>query len=226
MIIDTHCHLSKQDYDIDNYIKEAIKSSVKYLIVSGCTKDSIIESIDIAKKYKNVLLTIGFHPTENITDEDLIFLKDCIKSNKIIGIGEIGLDYHYDNTNKINQQKYFEKQLKIAKEFNLPVVIHSRDAFLDTYNILKKYNVKGIIHCFGGSYEEAVKYIELGFKIGIGGIVTFKNSDLDKVVEKIGINNIVLETDSPYLAPTPVRGSINTSKNLVHIVSKISDIIS
>ena len=228
MFIDTHCHLSVEDYDnIDEIIYENRKANIEKIIISGCTKESIIESIELSNEYDDVYLTIGYHPSEAsiITDSDIDLFEDQLKSNKIVGIGEIGLDYHYGDDNIDKQKELFRRQMSIAEKLHLPVVIHSRDATLDTINILKEFpNVKGDIHCFSGSYETAMIYISMGYKIGIGGVVTFKNSKLSEVVKKIGLNNIILETDSPYLTPEPYRGKKNTSKYIVNIAEKLSEI--
>ncbi len=196
MYIDTHCHLSKEDYDdIDLVIKENKENKVNRIIISGCTKDSIVESIDLVNKYEDIYLTIGYHPSEvnEITDKDLELLEEQIKSNsKIVGVGEIGLDYHYGKEDIELQKELFRKQMTLAERLHLPVVIHSRDATEDTINILKEFpNVIGDIHCFSGSLETAKIYISMGYKIGIGGVVTFKNSNLYKVVEEIGVENII-----------------------------------
>ena len=135
------------------------------------------------------------------------------------------MDYHYGKDNIDSQKKLFIYQLELAKKYNLPVVIHSRDATQDTIDILKSYNLKGDIHCFSGSLEIAKVYISMGYYLGIGGVVTFKNSNLYKVIEKIGLDNVVLETDSPYLSPEPFRGTKNSSKNIPIIANKISDIL-
>ena len=225
MFIDTHCHLSLEDYDdINKVILENRSNNVSKIIISGCTAESILESIDITSKYDDVFVTIGFHPSEaTITTEKELNMLDKFKEfNKVVGIGEIGLDYHYGKEDKEKQIELFSKQLKFAEENNFPVVIHSRDAVEDTINILKQYKVRGIIHCFSGSIETAKRYVSMGYLLGIGGVVTFKNSNLYKVVEEVGLENIVLETDSPYLAPEPCRGSQNSSKYLVYIVEKIA----
>ena len=227
MFIDTHCHLSREDYDdIDKVIKEDKEAGVDKIVVSGCSRESIDEVMSFKDKYDMVYVTIGYHPeyADNVRENDLDFLENLLSEKKIVGIGEIGLDYHYTKDNKDKQIWLFEEQLKIAEEFNLPVVIHSRDATQDTINTLKKYNVKGIIHCFNGSLETANIYINMGFLLGIGGVVTFKNSKLKDVVKEISIESIVLETDSPYLTPVPFRGKINSSKYLEFIANFIADI--
>ncbi len=230
MFIDTHCHISKDDYDdIDLLIKENRDAGIDKIIVSGCTKESIIETLDLSEKYKDMYVTIGYHPSEAsiTTDVDLKELEEQIKnSTKVVGIGEIGLDYHYGKEDIDLQKDLFRKQMKIAEQYKLPVVIHSRDATEDTINILKEFpNVIGDIHCFSGSVETARIYVSMGYKLGIGGVVTFKNSNLYKIVEDIGIKNILLETDAPYLTPVPYRGKQNSSKYIPFIAKKVSDIL-
>ena len=227
MYIDTHCHLSMEDYlDIDKVIEENKNALVEKIVVSGCSRKSIDEVMNLKDKYDMVYVTIGYHPeyADTVTESDLDYLKSLLGEKKVVGIGEIGLDYHYTKENKDKQIWLFEEQLKIADAFNLPVVIHSRDATMDTINTLKKYKVKGIIHCFSGSLETANIYISMGFLLGIGGVVTFKNSKLKDVVKEVPLESIVLETDSPYLAPVPFRGKINSSKYLEYIANFIADI--
>lgn len=228
MFIDTHCHLSKEYYEnIEEIINKARNNNVNTLIISGCDKKGIIEGLELINKYPNIYMTIGFHPSEvdTTTDEDLIWLEELIKSNeKIIGVGEIGLDYYWVKDNKEEQRTLFKKQLDIATKLNLPIVIHSREATQETYDILKEYNLNGIIHCYSGSIEMAKEYIKLGYKIGIGGVVTFKNTNLVEVVKAISINDITLETDSPYLAPTPYRGKQNSPEYIPIIANKIAEI--
>ncbi len=217
MFIDTHCHLSKKDYeDISKVIEDNRNANVLRIIISGCTREDLDETIEIISNYPDVYATIGYHPEEadNIEKQDLVKLEQLLSLEKIIGIGEIGLDYHYSSENKEKQKQLFEYQLSLAEKYNLPVVIHTRDANNDTINILKKYNVKGIIHCFSGSYETACQYISMGFLLGIGGVITFKNCHLKDTVKKLSLKNIVLETDSPYLSPVPYRGKVNSSKNI------------
>lgn len=228
MFIDTHCHLSIEDYDnIDSVIKDNLEAGVKKIIVSACNKRTLNAALDLSSKYDCVYVTLGYHPEEAslVTNEDLEILKKLLKTCKVVGVGEIGLDYHYGKENIELQKQLFEKQLSIAEELKLPVVIHSRDAVSDTINILKKYKVIGVIHCFSGSFETASIYIKMGFKLGIGGVVTFKNSNLYTVVSRVGIDNIVLETDAPYLTPEPYRGKQNSSKYIPIIAEKIAQIL-
>ena len=225
MYIDTHCHLSSEDYDdIDNVIEDNKKALVDKIVVSGCSRESIEEVMVLKEKYNMIYVTIGYHPeyADIITLDDLDYLKGLLKESKVVGIGEIGLDYYYGKENKEKQLWLFESQLKIAEELSLPVVIHSRDATQDTIDTLKKYNVKGIVHCFSGSLEVANIYISMGFLLGIGGVVTFKNSKLKDVVKEISLEKIVLETDSPYLTPVPYRGKVNSSKYLEYTAKFIS----
>ena len=226
MLIDTHSHISNEFYDdIDSVIEENFKY-VDKIIISGCEKEAIKESIDIANKNENIYVTIGYHPdqVDYVNDNDIEELKELVKNHKVVGIGEIGLDYYWVKDNKEKQIELFEKQLELAEELNLPVVIHSRDATEDTINTLSKYKVNGIIHAFSGSLETAKKYISMGYLLGIGGVITFKNSKLYQVIEEIGVDNLVLETDSPYLTPHPYRGKKNSSKYIPLICEKISDI--
>ena len=229
MYIDTHCHLSIEDYDdIDLVVKENKEAGIDKIIISGCTRDTIVESLELINKYDDVYATIGYHPSEVsiTTDADLKLLEEQIKNKKVVGIGEIGLDYHYGKEDIEEQKILFRKQMDIAKRNNLPVVIHSRDATADTIEILSEYpEVKCDIHCFSGSLETAKIYISKGYMLGIGGVVTFKNSNLYKVIEEIGINNVILETDSPYLTPEPFRGHKNSSKYVPYIGKKVSEIL-
>lgn len=228
MFIDTHCHISDEYYDdIDTVILENEQAGIEKIIVCGCDKEEIKTTINYINKYSNLFATIGYHPAEasKITDSDISNLEKLICSNKkIVGIGEIGLDYHYGKEDILIQQEVFRKQLSLAEKLHLPVVIHSRDATNDTINILKEYKVTGVIHCFSGSLETANIYISMGYKLGIGGVVTFKNTNLVNVIDNISLDNIVLETDSPYLAPVPYRGKTNSSKYIPIIAEKLASI--
>lgn len=228
MFIDTHMHIG-DDFGVepDLYVKNASDAQVEVLIASFCEKDDIMLSTKFVEKYKNLYACIGYHPevSNKIVEKDYETLEEMVKNNpKIVAIGEIGLDYYWNKDNKDKQREVFCKQLEIAEKLKLPVVIHSRDSINETYEILKKYKVSGVIHCFSGSLEMAKKFISLGFLLGIGGVVTFKNSKLFEVIEKLELTNIVLETDSPYLTPEPNRGKTNESSNIFYIAQKIAEI--
>ena len=228
MFIDTHCHLYDECYDdLDLVIKECLNNNVNKVIVSGCDMKSNLEVLELVNKYDIVYGTIGFHPTEldDFKDEYFDFLVENLDNKKIVGIGEIGLDYHYDNTDKEKQLYVFKRQLEIAEMYNKPVIIHSRDSIGETYNILKQYKLKGSIHCFSGSLEMAKEFIKIGYMIGVGGIVSFKNAkNIKEVVKNIDLSYILLETDSPYLTPEPFRGTQNSPKYIPIIAKCIADI--
>ncbi len=215
-LIDTHCHLNLTD-DIDGILIDAKKNNVLKLIISGCDAKSIRDGLEIIYRYPEIFMTIGFHPDEvdNITDKDINDLEVLLKTNKkIVGIGEIGLDYYHNDMNKERQREYFIKQLELAEKYDLPVVIHSRESIGEVLEILKEHKNRGVIHCFSGSLEMANEFIKLGFYLGIGGVLTFKNSKLKEVINELSLDNIVLETDSPYLAPEPYRGHTNYPQNI------------
>jgi TatD DNase family protein len=228
MFVDTHCHFEKQYYDnFDEIITNAKNNNVGMLIASGCSKTSNVEALNLANEYENIYTTIGFHPdqAEIVTCEDLMELEEQIKSSKkVVGIGEIGLDYHYEGYIKEHQFDLFEKQLLLAQKYHLPVVIHSRDAVQDTIDILQKYHVKGVIHSFSGSFEVAKIYLNMGFKLGINGVVTFKNCNLKDTLVKLSPSDIVLETDAPYMTPHPFRGEKNESKNITITADFVANI--
>ena len=228
MFIDTHMHIG-DDFGVqpDLYVKNATDAQVEVLIASFCEKDDIMLSTKFVEKYKNLYACIGYHPevSNKIVEKDYEILEEMVKNNpKIVAIGEIGLDYYWNKDNKDKQREVFCKQLEIAEKLKVPVVIHSRDSINETYEILKKYKVSGVIHCFSGSVEMAKKFISIGFLLGIGGVVTFKNSKLFEVIEKLELTNIVLETDSPYLTPEPNRGKTNESSNIPYIAQKIAEV--
>lgn len=219
MFFDTHCHLYKEYYDdINNVINLSKNDGISYFINAGCDKNSNNEVLSMINN-KDIFGVIGYHPefAEDITQNDLNILEDEIKNNQVIGIGEIGLDYHYENFEKEKQIKIFDYQLCLAEKYNLPVVIHSRNATDDTIKMLKKHKVIGVIHSFSGSIETAKDYIKMGFVLGINGVITFKNCNLIEVVKSIGIDYLVLETDSPYLTPVPLRGKQNYPGNIKYI---------
>ena len=226
-MIDTHCHLSLKDKNLDDVIK---KMNNDIIIVSGADHESNKEVITLCNKYPNVYGTIGLHPDEADTykQEYLDFVEKNITNKKIVGIGEIGLDYYYTKDNKDKQIKLFEQQINIALKYNKPIVVHSREAANDTYEIMKKNNtekIKSVIHCYSYSVEMAYKFIKLGSMLGIGGVVTFKNgTKLKEVVKEIDLNNLLLETDSPYLAPEPFRGTRNEPYNIIFVAREIAKI--
>jgi len=224
MLIDTHCHLFNEDYDIDKVIFDAYENGVCYFILGSSDMKDNFGNISLCEKYPNIYTTLGFHPSEasKLIDSDISLLEEYLGCNKVVGIGEIGLDYHYGKGDREAQIKLFRRQLEIASRYSLPVVIHTRDAIMETYEILKEYHVKGIIHCFSGSLEMAHKFIDLGFLLGIGGVITFSNSKLSSVVKEIDLEHIVLETDSPYLSP--FRGQKNEPKNVKKIANFIAEL--
>ncbi len=228
MFIDTHCHIDSS-VSGDVYIKNAYSANVKGLIFSFCNQDCYQAGIEFLDKYPDVFVSLGFHPEDAdvITDKDLQCLDEVlVSSSRIVAVGEIGLDYYWRKDNKEKQRDLFQKQLDLAVKHQMPVVIHCRDAIQELYDILFQYKgkVKGVIHCFSGSYEMARAFIELGFVLGIGGVLTFKNSKLYQVVEKLPLSSIVLETDSPYLTPEPHRGEMNESKYIPLVAEKIAQI--
>jgi TatD DNase family protein len=170
------------------------------------------------------LPAVGIHP-ENVYEIDKVNeIEEILKHEKIYAIGEIGLDYYWNKENKDKQKELLNLQLDLAEKYNLPVIIHNRDAIQDCFDELKKRKLKGVIHCYTGSYEMAKEFIKLGYKLGIGGVLTFKNSKLYELIEKISLDDILLETDSPYLSPEPFRGKTNVPSNVLYIAKRIAEI--
>lgn len=226
MLIDSHCHLLSSEYDdVDKEIKDAILSGVDKVIINGYDIKSSLEAVKLAKKYDEVYAAVGIGP-ENISDvtaEDILKIKELVDNDKVVAIGEIGLDYYWTKENKTEQINVFKNMLSIAKEKSLPVIVHNREATMDTYNLINEYNVTGILHCFSGSVETAKEFIKKDFLIGIGGVVTFKNAKkLKEIVKEIPLECISLETDSPYLSPEPFRGKKNNPSKLSYIVREIA----
>ena len=224
MLVDTHCHIFREYYDdIDEVVMRARDAGVTMLVVNGIDRITNEEVLELVKKYDIVYGALGFQPevAESINDDDFSFIEKHINDDKIVAVGEIGLDYHYD-VDKEKQKEVFKRQLEIAKKYNKPVIVHSRECIQDTYDILKVSSVKGIMHCYSGSVEMAREFCKIGFYLGIGGIVTFKNAvKLVDVIKDIGLEYIVLETDSPYLSPEPYRGKRNEPINVGVILQKI-----
>lgn len=230
MYFDTHAHYDDAVFDNDReeLIEDMHKNDISGIINVGADVVSSKRSIELAEKYDFIFAAVGVHPhaVDRITEKDVNLLQKYCNCYKVVAVGEIGLDYHYENIDKNKQKYWFERQLQICKETEKPVIIHSRDAAQDTFEILKNSGVRrGVIHAFSGSAELAVQYINMGFYIGVGGVVTFKNAKkLVSVVEKIPLERILLETDAPYLTPEPFRGTRNSSKNLPYIAAKIGEI--
>lgn len=223
MLIDSHCHVLKEYYDdIPNIIENAKNNDIKIIINSAYNYSSSLEIIKLVSKYPNMYGTVGLHPENCMEDFDYDVFNHLDK--KIIAIGEIGLDYHYGKDYKEQQINVFKRQLDIATRLSLPVVIHSRDATMDTINILRNYNLKGVIHSFSGSLETAKEYIAMGYLLGINGVVTFKNCKLKEILPFIPLKSIILETDSPYLTPVPYRGRKNEPSHIKDIALFLADV--
>lgn len=223
MFIDTHCHIKKDEANL--YVSNAVDANVQILINASEDLASSLENVSISEEFSNVYACVGVHPN-NVKDYREESLKDfelLIKKKQVKAIGEIGLDYYYTKEDRELQIKVFRAFLKMAEENNLPVVIHSREATLDTINILKEYKVTGVIHCFSGSLETAKEYIKMGFSLGVGGVLTFKNSRLFEVIKDIPLEYIVLETDSPFLTPEPYRKYKNESKYIPVIAESLAN---
>jgi TatD DNase family protein len=227
MLIDTHSHIFKEYYDdIEAVLDRAKENGVEKVVVAADNIKSCYEVIENSKKYDNYYFCLGIHPED--VDDDFSELVKIIEENKdnpkFVAIGEIGLDYYWTKDTKDKQIELFEKQLQLAEKYNKPVIVHSREATLDTQTILSKYNVVVDIHCFSGSKETADIYIKRGYYIGVGGVFTFKNSNLKDVIKNIPLDNILLETDSPYLAPVPHRGNPNEPAYIKDIAEYLSSI--
>ena len=227
MFTDSHCHLYDEYYnDLDSILKLSIDNHVNRYINNGCDSITNKEVIDKISKYDNMYGTLGIHPesVDTYSIDDINYIKDNLSNKKIIAIGEIGLDYYYTKENKNKQKELFELQLQIAQDYNLPVIVHSREATLDTINTLKKYPVKGLIHSFSGSLETAKEYIKMGYLIGINGVITFKNANIKDVIKELPLESIVLETDSPYLTPVPFRGKQNNPSHILDIAKFVCEL--
>ena len=195
MIIDSHCHLLSNLYeDVDKEIKKALDNGISKIIINGYDIKTSVEAVNLSLKYDEVYASVGIGPQniENLPSNYGDLIKKLINNNKkVVSVGEIGLDYYWTKENKERQIEVFETMLSIAKEKNLPIIVHSRNSVMDTYNLLKEYKVSGIMHCYSGSLDMAKKFIKLGFLIGVGGIVTFKNAKkIKEIVKEIPIENI------------------------------------
>lgn len=227
-MIDTHCHLMRQDYDnVDDVIKN-MGSNI--MIVSTASPQDLEEIIQLCEKYPNVYGTIGIHPefADTYTQDDLIKIEKFLTHPKIVGVGEVGLDYHYTKDNKERQIELFKRQIELANKYQKTLVVHSREAILDTYELIKAYKeteLNCVLHCYSGSLEMAQRFIPLNTYFGIGGVLTFKNEKkLKEIVMLLDLRHFVLETDSPYLAPEPLRGHQNEPCNIQYVALKIAEL--
>lgn len=228
-IIDTHAHYDDEAFnaDRDELIKNMLNTNVDRIITVGCSLERSRTSIELAERYDRIYASVGIHPDEcyDLPDDYIEQLRLMSRHSKVVAIGEIGLDYHYEGYKKDVQIKCFKEQLELAQELNLPVIIHSREATQDTLDILQEYKPKGVMHCFSGSAETAQKIIDLGMMISFTGVLTFKNAK--KAVEAckiIPMDRLMLETDCPYMTPVPHRGERNNSSYTYHTAEKVAEI--
>ena len=234
MIVDSHCHLDAANLynQLDDVVKRASINNVKHLLTICTTLESFEKIKLITQKYKNIYGTFGIHPHESEKYQQIdsnFILNTKRKHSKIVGIGETGLDFYYNHSDKKIQKKSFIEHIKAASELGIPVIVHTRNAEADTYEILKSEcknsNLKVLIHCFTGTKDFAKKLVDLNFYISVSGIITFKKTnDLTEAVSSVPIENLLVETDSPYLAPAPFRGKNNEPSYIIHTIKKLSEI--
>lgn len=229
-IIDSHAHLMDEMYndDINEVINRCVDNDMECIVNVGYDKASSYKAVEFADQYEFMYATVGLHPDEcNIENPDFGFLKELAKNKKVVAIGEIGLDYHYEETNRKNQKQGFIKQIQLANELSLPVTIHSRDADMDMLKILKENKISNgfVMHCFSSSVEVAKEILKLDGMISLAGTVTFKNaSNIKNVAEMISLDKLLIETDSPYLTPEPYRGKRNEPWHVWETAKKIAEI--
>ena len=228
-VTDTHAHYDDSAIDCDRFelLEEILNDSVEKIITIGCSLESSRKAIDISAKFNQIYASVGIHPSDcmNLPEDYIDSLRSMANEPGVVAIGEIGLDYHYDGYDRNTQIDCFCRQIKLAEELSLPIIVHSREATQDTMEILKKYKPKGVVHCFSGSVETAREIIDLGMMISFTGVLTFKNSK--KAVEackEIPIEKLMIETDSPYMAPVPHRGERNNSSFTYYVAEKIAEI--
>ena len=231
MLFDTHAHYDDErfDEDRDTLLASMPENNVGLILNPGCDVESSRKAVSYANKYPFVYAAVGIHPDEvgSLNEETFAQMKELFKEEKVVAVGEIGLDYYWDNEPREVQKKWFIRQLELARELDLPVLIHSREAAADPMEIMKEHakGLSGVIHCYSYSKEMAQEYIKMGFYIGVGGVVTFKNAKkLKEVVENIPLTSIVLETDCPYMAPEPNRGKRNNSAYIRYVAEKIAEL--
>ncbi|NLY44426.1 MAG: TatD family hydrolase [Tissierella sp.] len=233
MFIDSHSHLDDDRFneDRDILIKSLKENKVDIAINVGADLETSINSVKLADQYDNIYAVVGVHPhsASEVTEDTLNQFREMAKNKKVVAIGEIGLDFYYDNSPRDLQRKWFKEQLELAKELDLPVVIHSRDATKETFDTIKEAQdggtLRGVMHCFSGSVEMAMEYIKLGFYISLAGPVTFKNSRVSReVAEAVPLDKLLIETDCPYLTPEPYRGKRNEPMYVKYVAGKIAEI--
>lgn len=227
-MVDTHAHLNINKYNgtIEDVVDRAKAKGVNQIIVIGMDYETSVDAINIAKRFNNIYATVGVHPSY-VDNSNHYKLDGLYSENKVVAVGEIGLDFYWRKDNKELQEKVFIEQLEKAIELDLPVIIHTRNSFDETFKIVEKYKgkLRGVFHCFSGNLEDAMKVIDLGFYIGIDGPITFpKSTVLHEIAEKISLDKILIETDSPYLTPVPYRGKTNEPKNVYYVAMKIAEI--
>ena len=232
MIFDTHAHYDDEAFDQDReaVLQKIREDGVGMIADIGADIASSKKAMELSERYDFIYAVVGVHPSEvePMQPSDIAWLREMAKKPKVVAIGEIGLDYHYEEPERELQKKWFKAQLELAKEVKLPVSIHSREAAQDTLTIMQQMDMQetgGVIHCFSYGWEMAKIYLDMGFYLGIGGVVTFKNAKkLKEVVQKAPLERIVLETDGPYLAPEPFRGKRNMSSYLTYVAEKIAEL--
>lgn len=228
-MFDTHTHINTNKFNnkLNDIIERAKANGVNKIMAVGMDLETSQKAIEIAQNYSNVYATVGIHPGY-VDDSNHLDLDYLYNNKKVVAVGEIGLDFYWTDKNKDLQLKVFEEQVIKAIKLNLPIIIHTRNSFDEAYHIVKKYQgkVKGVFHCFSSNFTDAKKAIELGFYIGIDGPITFnsKNEDLIEIVQKIDLNKLLIETDSPYLTPVPFRGKPNEPANLIYVAKKIAEL--
>lgn len=232
MLFDTHVHLNADQYkeDLEEVINRALNEGISKMVVVGFDRPTIERAMELVEKYDFLYASVGWHPVDAIDmkDEDLLWIEELASHPKVVAIGEMGLDYHWDKSPKDVQKEVFRRQIQLAKRVKLPIVIHNRDATADIVEILKEEEAKdvgGIMHCFSGSPETAKECVEMNFYISLGGPVTFKNAKKPKeVAEAIPLEKLLIETDCPYLAPHPYRGKRNEPSYVKLVAEQIAEI--
>lgn len=229
MIIDSHAHYDDEAFeeDRDNLLQSMQSNGIEKIINVGANIKGSRASIALSEQYPFIYAVVGVHPsdTEELNEEKMVWLKEVSKKEKVVAIGEIGLDYYWPEPDREIQKKWFIRQMELAQEVNLPVIIHSRDAAQDTIEILKQFPANGVIHCYSYTKESAKEFLKMGYYFGIGGVLTFKNAKkLKEAVMEIPMDRILLETDSPYLAPEPNRGKRNSSLNIPYVVKELAQL--